>query len=463
MKAGAAATPGLLLAAVLVSCGSSGPVSTVSPSPSSVQSSAPTPSPALSADWPQYHRNAARTGQGPAEPPLGSAATAWTARLDGAVYASPLIVAGHVLAATENNTVYALDLFSGSVVWKTNLGAPVDAASLPCGDIGPVTGITGTPAADPATGRLYVVAFLHSHHHMLFTLSLADGSIVSQQDVDPSGSDPTVQQERGALALGKDFVYVPLGGLYGDCGPYHGYVVAVPLAGGGIRSYEVPSAREAGIWSPQGPTIGPDGSVYVVSGNGASRSAFDFSNAVIQLSPDLRSVTSYFAPANWSALNASDTDLGSVGATLLPSQGVVVAIGKQGVAYLLTMGSLGGIGRQVASRAVCSGSWGGTAWLRTTVFVPCADGLYALSVSATSIAVAWRASHPELGSPIVAAGAVWAIEPSSGTLYALDPSSGAVLYSARLGAAQHFSTPAATEGFVVAPAGSSVVAISTAG
>lgn len=416
----------------------------------------------MSADWPQYHRNSARTGQGPATPALASPTTAWTAHLDGDLYASPLIVAGHVIAATENNTVYALDLFDGSVVWKVHLGQPVDASSLPCGDIGPRTGITGTPAADPATGRLYVVTFLHSHHHMLFTLSLADGSVVSQQDVDPPGSDPSVQQERGALALGASFVYVPLGGLYGDCGPYHGYVVGVPLAGGGIVSYKVPSPREAGIWSSEGPTIGPDGSVFVVSGNGASRSAFDYSNSVIQLSPDLRSVRSYFAPADWSSLNASDTDLGSVGATVLPTLGSVLAIGKEGVAYLLKIGGLGGIGGQVATKPVCSGSWGGTAWLRETVFVPCSDGLYALSISATSIAVEWHASHPVLGSPIVAAGAVWAIETSSGILYALDPSSGSVLYSTRLGSAQHFSTPAATEGFVVAPAGRAVVAISTA-
>lgn len=463
MKSGIATALGLALALVQVSCGSSGSTQVVPPSTTASRSPSTAPSPGLSADWPQYHRDAARSGQGPSAPGLSSPAEAWTAPLDGDVYASPLIVAGHVLAATENNTVYALDLFSGSVVWKTHLGQPVDASSLPCGDIGPLTGITGTPAADPATGRLYVVAFLHSHHHMLFTLSLTDGSVVSQQDVDPPGSDPTVQQERGALALGAGFVYVPLGGLYGDCGSYHGYVVAVPLSGGGIVPYTVPSAREAGIWSAPGPTIGPDGSVYVVSGNGASRSTFDYSNSVIQLSPDMRSVRSYFAPANWSALNATDTDLGSVGATVIPPLGVVVAIGKEGVAYLLSIGGLGGIGGQVASRPVCAGSWGGTAWLRSTIFVPCSDGLYALTMSATSIAVAWHVNHPALGSPIVAAGAVWAIEPSSANLYALDPASGAVLYTATLGAAQHFSTPAATEGFVVAPAGNSVVAISTGG
>ncbi len=450
---------GLALALVQAGCGGASPVPTASTRGSALAS----PSPALSADWTQYHRNSARTGVGPAAPPLSSPSVAWTAHLDGDVYASPLIVAGHVLAATENNTVYSLDLFTGSVVWKIHLGDPVDASSLPCGNIGPVTGITGTPAVDPFSGRLYAVAFLRTRHHMLFTLSLADGTVVSQQDVDPPGSDPAVHQERGALALGANYVYVPFGGLYGDCGAYHGYIQAVPLAGGGIHSYKVPTAREAGFWSPQGATIAPDGSVYAVSGNGDSRSAFDYSNSVVQLSPDVQSVRSYFAPANWASLNASDTDLGSVGATVLSSLGVVVAIGKQGVAYLLKAGSLGGVGGQVASRQVCSGSWGGTAWSQTTVYVPCADGLYALSVSTTSIDIAWHAGHPVLGSPILAAGAVWGIEPDTGTLFALDPATGAVLNTIALGSAQHFSTPAATDGFVVAPAGKNVVAVSTGG
>jgi polyvinyl alcohol dehydrogenase (cytochrome) len=417
----------------------------------------------LSADWPQYHRDSARTGVGPAAPALSSPSVAWTAHLDGDVYSSPLIVAGHVLAATENNTVYSLDLFTGAVVWKIHLGDPVDASSLPCGNIGPVTGITGTPAVDPAAGRLYVVAFLRTRHHMLFTLRLVDGTVVSQQDVDPPGSNAAVHQERGALTLGANYVYVPFGGLFGDCGDYHGYIQAVPLAGGGIQSYKVPTAREAGFWSPQGATIAPDGSVYAVSGNGDSRSAFDYSNSVIQLSPDVRSVRSYFAPSNWASLNASDTDLGSVGATVIPSLGVVVAIGKQGVAYLLKAGSLGGVGGQVASRQVCPGAFGGSAWSQTTVYVPCTDGLYALSVSASSIDIAWHAGRPRLGSPIIAAGAVWGIEPDSGVLYALNPATGAVLNTIALGSAQHFSTPAATEGFVVAPAGKSVVAVSTAG
>ena len=383
--------------------------------------------------------------------------------MDADVYASPLIVQGHVIVATENNTVYSLDVFTGSVIWSIHLGAPVDSASLPCGDIGPVTGITGTPAADPATGRVYVVAFLGGRHHMLFGLSLVDGSVILQQDIDPAGSDPAVQQQRGALAIGSGFVYVPLGGLYGDCGAYHGYVVAVPLAGGPAPFYRVPSVRGAGIWSAAGPAIDPAGNVYVVSGNSTeSPSTFDYSNSVIELSPDLQSVRSYFAPASWRALNAGDVDLGSLGATLLGSADVV-SVGKEGVAYLLRAGRLGGVGGQVAARQVCAGAFGGTAVLGSTVFVPCTDGLYALSVTPDSIAVSWSASHPALGSPILSAGALWAVEPASATLFALDPANGRVVYSTGLGAAEHFSTPAATDGFVVASAGRGVVAVLTAG
>jgi len=75
----------------------------------------------------------------------------------------------------------------------------------------------------------------------------------------------------------------------------------------------------------------------------------------------------------------------------------------------------------------------------------------------------WHIAHPQLGSPILSAGALWAIEPSSATLFALDPANGNVVFSTGLGSAEHFSTPAATDGFVVAPAGRKVVAISVAG
>lgn len=445
---------------LLAACSAStaGSPATGSPAPGGLAAS-----PSISAEWAEYHRDATRSGAGPATPALSAPSIAWKTAVDGDVYASPLIVQGHVIIATENNTVYSLDLFTGSVVWKIHLGDPVDSGSLPCGDIAPTSGITGTPAADLATGRLYVVAFLQSRHHMLFGLSLVDGSVVLQQDVDPAGSDPSVEQQRGALALGSGFVYVPLGGLFGDCGAYHGYLVALPIGGGPAPFYRVPSARGAGIWSSAGPTLDAAGNVYVTTGNStASPVNFDYSNSVLELSPDLQTVRSYFAPANWRALNAGDTDLGSTGPVILAS-GDVVAIGKEGVAYVLAAGHLGGVGGQLAARAVCGGAFGGSTVLGSTVFVPCTDGLYALSTASGSISVTWHAPHPVLGSPISSAGTLWGIEAATATLYALDLSDGHVVYSVALGAAEHFGTPAATDGFVVAPAGSSVVAVLTAG
>ncbi|HEV2140787.1 MAG TPA: PQQ-binding-like beta-propeller repeat protein [Candidatus Dormibacteraeota bacterium] len=446
----------LVMCVGVVSC-SSGVGSSASTSRVSLT---PTPSPAISTEWTEYHRDAGRSGLGPAEPAIGSPVEAWRAAVDGDVYASPLIVAGHVIVATENNTVYSLDLFTGSVVWKAHLGDPVDASTLPCGGIRPVTGITSTPVADTGAGRVYVVAFLRGYHHVMYSLRLLDGSVAFQRPVDPVGSNPVVQQQRGALSMGSGFVYVPFGGLLGDCGAYRGYVVGISLDGVSAVAYVVPTPRGAGIWSPMGATIGPDGTVYVVTGNATSAAGnFGYSDTVLALSPDLSSVRSYFAPSNWAFLNSSDTDLGSVGLALLPGD-LALSVGKEGVAYLLRASSLGGVGGQIASRRVCGGAWGGTAWAGSTVFVPCADGLFALSVTSSSIGVAWSAGSVVLGSPIVSAGAVWAIEPSSGSLFALDPASGRVLYRAGLGAAQHFSTPAATDGFVVVPAGQKVVAVS---
>jgi polyvinyl alcohol dehydrogenase (cytochrome) len=435
----------------------SSPVTSVAP---------PTSSPIgiLGDDWPEYHGGPQRTGLGAAEPALGTPKLAWNVAVDGAVYASPLIVAGHVIVATENNSVYALDLFSGAAVWKTHLGAPVVSSTLPCGNISPVSGITGTPAADPASGRLYVVAFLSGFQHVMFTLNLIDGSVIGQRTVDPVGSNPSTQQQRGALAIASGYVYVTLGGLFGDCGDYHGYVAAMPQAGGTALAYRTPVAREAGIWSPAGATFDPtSGSVYVATGNGEPTSTFGYSNSVIEFSSHLQ-VQSYFAPTNWGALDSGDVDLGSLGVTVLPSQGLVLAAGKEGVAYLLRAGKLGGIGGQIASLKVCDSAFGGTARSadEKTVWMPCTGGLVALSVSAGSITVAWRAARPRLGSPILAAGALWAVEPDSATLFALDPATGAVLYSLSIGAVEHFSTPAATTGFVVAPAGTHVIALSTA-
>lgn len=192
-------------------------------SPTGRPTSSPvTPSPA---DWPVYHRDPARTGNDPAFPAFaGSLTRAWSTPLDGAVYAEPLVVGARLIAATEGDTVYALDPATGGVSWRRNLGHPVPLAKLPCGNIDPL-GITGTPAYDPESGSLFVVAEVNGPRHVLFALDAADGTVRWSRGIDLLGDDPTTHQQRAALAIGNGFVYVGMGGLAGDCGQYVGELI----------------------------------------------------------------------------------------------------------------------------------------------------------------------------------------------------------------------------------------------
>src|SRR5205807_294337 len=145
------------------------------------------------------------------------------------------------------------------------------------------SGITGTPAI--AAGTVYVVTFERPAHHTLVAVDLSTGAVRWRRAVDAPGADPTVEQQRGALAAANGRVYVAYGGLFGDCGAYNGWVVGVdaghPVSG--LLAYRVPSARKGGVWAPSGPAVDAAGSIYVSTGNGVS-SSFDFGNAVIRLS-----------------------------------------------------------------------------------------------------------------------------------------------------------------------------------
>ncbi|MCI4348121.1 MAG: PQQ-binding-like beta-propeller repeat protein [Thermoplasmata archaeon] len=371
--------------------------------------------------------------------------------LDGQVYAEPLVCRDTVYAVTEANSVYAINATSGKVDWRTNLGNPVPGSSLPCGNIDP-SGITGTPVVDAPTNTIYVVAFLNPAHHMLFGLSTKNGSVTTRVAVDPAGSDPHVEQERGALALANGIVYIPYGGLDGDCGSYHGWVVGVRTDGsGGLLTYEVPTGRAGGIWSPAGITVGANGDLYVATGNSDATTTFDFGDSVIELSASLQ-VLSYFAPTNWAQLNSGDTDLGSVAPMILPN-GQVFQIGKEGVGYLLSGASLGGIGGQVAVGNICAGAYSGTARLGYSILIPCVDGLVKLNAAGSALSVVWQTTSFTTGSPIVTGDVVWVTNTSTGDLLGYNFSTGQEVFSFSLGMVNHFITPAAAPGVLFVAAG----------
>jgi len=398
-------------------------------------------------NWTTYHGSNARTGDVATAGSIGAVHAAWSRpiALDGQVYAEPLVCGATVFVATENNTVYAINDTNGTILWKTHVGTPVEASTLPCGDIGPVSGITGTPVIDVATRTLYAVAFLPPAVHELFGLDTATGAVTSQVNVTPPGSTANVEQQRGALLLLGDEVYVPYGGLYGDCGPYHGWVVGASTDGSSaLLSYQVPTGRAGGIWAPGGIALGPNGNLYVTTGNSDATATFDYGDAVIELSPGLTEV-SYFAPTNWAQLNANDIDLGSLAPTVL-ANGDIFQVGKAGVGYLLSGTDLGGIGGSVTNQSVCSGAYGGTARVGSLVLVPCTNGLVAVSVNAESFSTDWTTAPFSTGSPIVTGSVAWTIDVNTAHLLGFNLTTGSQLFSLPLGAANHFCTPAATPG-----------------
>ena len=392
------------------------------------------------ADWTTYHHDMARDGYIAQTPDATSLKNAWRVPLDGAVYAQPLMVKGRLIAATEGDSLYALNPQTGQMLWHINVGTPVPQSTLQCGDIDPL-GITGTPVYDPATNLIFAVAEITGPQHILVGIDANTGQVRVRRSVDLPGMDVGVYQQRAALALEHHMVYVAYGGLYGDCGQYIGTVVGSQTNGqGNLLSYQVPTAREAGIWAPSGPAIDSAGNIYVSAGNGAATSgAWDHSDAVIRLSPQLQYMDA-FAPASWAQENSSDTDLSSTGPLLLPN-GYLFISGKSGAGYILHANNLGGVGGQVSKVSICNGAYGGSALVGSTILVPCNNGVTSVSVDSQGhMSVGWHANQL-LQSPTVGGHTVYSLS-GQGTLYAADLSSGAIRTQVNIGdAVPHFATP----------------------
>ena len=425
-----------------------------------------------SSSWTVYHGDAAGSGAASVAGGVDTSAPAWTSpALHGQLYGEPLVSGDRVYVATEDNTVYALDARTGAVIWHRHLATPVPSSALPCGDIGPTVGVTGTPVIDPARGEIFVVAdeLVNGRpRHVLAGLSTATGAVRMTRDVDPAGVDTAALLQRTGLALADGRVVFGFGGNDGDCASYRGRVVAVPEGGGTPLMFTVdakPGQSQGAIWmGGAAPTVDSSGNVWVSAGNGSVYNparGYDDSDSALELSPSMH-LEQFFAPSSWASDNSQDLDM-STAPALLP-HGQVVLAGKSRIVYLLNAGHLGGIGGQETTLGpVCAGDIdGGMATLGDTVFLPCVSGIAAVRATASPprLRLLWD-SGTGGGPPIVAGGLVWTIS-RTGTLYGLDPATGQVRQQAFIGApSNHFPTPGIGAGLLLAPAANRVVAFRT--
>ena len=280
--------------------------------------SADTPHVNARAAWTVYHGNALGSGVDSSGVTFSPATPAWRSpALDGAVFGEPLEATGRVYVATENDTIYALAADTGAIVWSTHVG---DSGSrrtrptLPCGDISPTVGITGTPVIDVARDEIFAVADEFngsSSTHVLVGLNLYTGTTMLATPVDPPGQGPAAILQRTGLNLSNGNVVFGYGGNDGDCSTYHGWIVSAPEGGGTPGYYDTtgstPNGDKGAVWmGGAAPEVDAAGTSGRPPATAASSSPYDGSDSVIELSPAL-SRLQLFAPTTWSSDNGSDS------------------------------------------------------------------------------------------------------------------------------------------------------------
>jgi hypothetical protein len=436
----------------------------------------------------QHHKNPTRDGVF-TEPTFTKTAvttmhaTTFMGTVTTAVYAQPLYVedgpGGNpvYIIGTEQNHLTVFNASTGMIVWDdgptsgpTVIGQPV-TGGLPCGNITPL-GITGTPYIDTSSGQaiIYFDAMTTPDNnttakHMVYAVKLADGTSLPNWPVDINAKitnfTSKTQNERGALQLLNGTLYVPYGGLWGDCGTYYGWVVGIPVATPQSPVGWRTSTTQAGIWASGSlPTDGT--SLFPVTGNSSATtttSAWAGSEAVIRLAagPTFSGATAdYFTPTDWKSLDGpADNDLGGASAVVFDIPGaahphLLAQGGKDGNFYLMDRDNLGGVGGELVQLHIATGNLKGGPAVYTTsmatyvayyttgggVSCPNTGGsgnLVVVKVTAgatPTAAVAWCASKANLGSPMVTTtdgtsnAIVW---DANTTLWGFDGDTGAVL------------------------------------
>ena len=341
-----------------------------------------------------YHNDLARTGQNLDEVALKpsnvnslSFGKLFTIAVDGNLYAQPLYmpnvtvpgrgVHNIVFAATENNSVYAVDAedLRGETIWSVHLGPAVPfekQAPGNCEGIEPVIGITSTPVIDPSTKTIYVTARTLEEsgkfYYRMHALDLGTGAEKPGSPITISGSapstvkgskdgklafDPALQLQRPGLALVNGQIYAGFGSNC-DYGDYHGWIFrfdAASLQQTGIF-LTTPSGTDGGIWAAGGaPAADADNHLYLITGDGtfdAASGGSNYGDSFLKMTPknSLLTPVDYFTPNNQKKLDDVDLDLGSGGVVALPDQlsthpHLMTGAGKEGTIYLVDRDALG--------------------------------------------------------------------------------------------------------------------------
>jgi hypothetical protein len=405
----------------------------------------------------------------------------FAAPVDGYVYAQPLYVPNvsiqgqkvhNVLyAVTEHDTIFAFDADGGAELFRKSLGSAVPEKELPCKDMGPEIGITGTPVIDPTTKTMYVVAKSYENGASSFRLHALDISSGSEKPGSPvlisaavaghgGGShggnlafDASSQLQRPGLRIVRRQVVVTFGSMC-DRGSFHGWLFTYDqstLAQTAVF-LTTPDGHHGGIWQAgAAPAVDSDGNIYVISGDGdfdPNPPRANFGDSIMKL----QSIGSgslvpadYFAPCDQNEMDVENSDLGSSGPILLPDQlgphsHLLFGAAKDGTIYLLDRDDMGHFQSTSNNQVVqnlphffankvhaSAGYWRNASgeWLfissvegKLQAFTLTHGQLSTTPASETAMTFPYPGVTPVISSHGDSDGIVWALENYSGVLHA---------------------------------------------
>jgi hypothetical protein len=490
---------GLAASVALAACGGNGAATTAAApaapmaSPPPPASSAPVPTDVLT-----YKNDLSRSGQNltestltPANVTASSFGLLRVLPVDGKVDAQPLYVsqisvsgAMHsvVFAATENDSIYAFDANTGSILWQVSLLAAGETVSdvRDCNQVSPEIGVTSTPVIDRSAGThgtLFVVAMskdaASNYHQRLHALDLTSGAELLGGPTEISATSPTAAggvamfvagqyEERAALLLSNGTVYTSWTS-HCDIPPYFGWIIGYSestLSQSAVLNV-APNSNGGGpsIWmSGGGPAADSEGNIYLLTANGVFETTLDsngfpnqqdYGNSFLKLSTagGSLSVADYFTMYNEVAESSADEDLGSGGEMLLPDltdstntvRHLVIGAGKDGNIYVVNRDSMGKFNAsgnsqiwQQVSGVVPGGIWATPAYFNGTVYYGDAGStlkaftianakLAAAPQSQTSVQFTYPGTAPSVSANGTSNAIVWAHENSNpAVLHAYD-------------------------------------------
>jgi hypothetical protein len=448
-----------------------------------------------------FHNDVQRTGQILTETVLTPAnvnsslfGELYTVALDGKVDAQPLYVSrltfsdqtphSVIYAATEHDSVYAIDADTGSALWHVRVVGSDETSADPrnCSQVAPEIGITATPVIDlnaGAHGTIYLIAMSKdsggNYHQRLHALDLTTGqeefggpseitaTFPGTGDDSNNGTvyfDPKQYKSRPGLLLLNGVVYAGWGS-HCDLRPYTGWLMGFDQST--LKRVSVfnfaPNGNEAALWNAGGGlTADPaTGRIFVSVANGTFDTTVngdgfpsqgDYGNAFVKLNPTSGQMVAedFWTMHDTVRESVNDGDLGSGGLMLLPdlkdAAGNTIQLGtgagKDGRIYVFNRANMGKFNSQADTSLyqeidyVIGPVFSSPAWFNGTVyygsvgepiqaFVTHNALLEAKPASATADVFAYPGVTPTISANGTSDGIVWAVESATtAVLHAYD-------------------------------------------